>query len=160
MIDIVGARPHVWRIAIFVIGLLTLFLFFDPIGFASSSMDSIANRGPGNADTLTHIVMFQFKRDAEPAAIDVACARMMSLKDNCVAQNSKFPYIKSITGGRDNSNEKLQHGATHAFVIQFANADDRDYYVERDPAHQAFKQEIESLVEKTTVLDYTNGKFS
>jgi hypothetical protein len=36
---------------------------------------------------------------------------MMSLKDNCVAQNSKFPYIKSITGGKDNSNEKLQVGA-------------------------------------------------
>lgn len=35
---------------------------------------------------------------------------MMSLKDNCVAQNSKFPYIKSLTGGKDNSIEKLQVG--------------------------------------------------
>ena len=73
MLDIVGARPHVWRIAVFVVGLLTLFLFFDPIGFASSSMDSIANKGPGDADTLTHIVMFQFKRDADPAAVDLVC---------------------------------------------------------------------------------------
>ena len=73
MLDIAGARPHVWRIAIFVVGLLTLFLFFDPIGFASSSMDAMANRGPGDADTLRHVVMFQFKRDADPAAVDVVC---------------------------------------------------------------------------------------
>ncbi|EAQ88833.1 hypothetical protein CHGG_05452 [Chaetomium globosum CBS 148.51] len=177
MLDIAGARPHVWRIAIFVVGLLTLFLFFDPIGFASSSMDAMANRGPGDADTLTHVVMFQFKRDADPAAVDVACAKMMSLKDNCVAQNSKFPYIKSLTGGKDNSIEKLQVGhftwvshsivndrrsmARHTlFVVQFANADDRNYYVEHDPVHQAFKQEIKPLVEATTVLDFTNGKFT
>ena len=36
----------------------------------------------------------------------------MSLKDLCVAQNSKFPYIKSLTGGKDNSIEKLQVGAS------------------------------------------------
>lgn len=33
---------------------------------------------------------------------------MMSLRQDCLAQNSNYPYIKSIAGGRDNSNEKLQ----------------------------------------------------
>ncbi|KAK4043872.1 stress responsive A/B barrel domain-containing protein [Parachaetomium inaequale] len=158
MVDISGARPHVWRIAIVAVGLLTMFLFFDPIGFASSSMDSVANRGP-SISTVTHLVLFQFKRNADPAAVDMACAKMMSLKEHCLAPNSNYPYIKSITGGRDNSNEKLQHGATHAFVVQFGNMDDRNYYITHDPVHQAFKKDIEPLVEKTTVLDFTNGKF-
>ena len=52
-----------------------------------------------------------------------------------------------------------QHGATHAFVVQFGNMDDRNYYITHDPAHQAFKKEIESLIEQTTVVDFTNGKF-
>jgi hypothetical protein len=70
MVDISGARPHVWRIAIVAVGLLTMFLFFDPIGFASSSMDSVANRGP-SISTVTHLVLFQFKRNADPAAVDM-----------------------------------------------------------------------------------------
>lgn len=48
---------------------------------------------------------------------------------------------------------------THGFVVQFANLNDREYYVEHDPVHQAFKKEVEPLVKKTTVLDFTNGSF-
>ncbi|KAK4141388.1 uncharacterized protein C8A04DRAFT_14111 [Dichotomopilus funicola] len=179
MVDISGARPHAWRIAIATVTLLTLFLFFDPIGFASSSMDSaVATWAPGGTPgAVTHVVMFQFKSDADPAAVEAACAKMMSLREDCLAQNSNYPYIKSIAGGRDNSNEKLQvrpipmasffrpspsggsHGATHAFVVEFASPDDRNYYVEHDPAHQAFKEEIAEIVEETIVLDFANGKF-
>jgi hypothetical protein len=84
---------------------------------------------------------------------------MLSLKDNCLAPNSNYPYVKRIQGGKDNSPEGLQNGLTHAFVVEFANANDRNYYVEQDPAHQAFKKELEPLVEKTVVLDFTNGSF-
>jgi hypothetical protein len=52
-----------------------------------------------------------------------------------------------------------QNGLTHAFVVQFANPDDRNYYVETDPAHRAFRKTIEPLVEKVTVLDFTHGTF-
>lgn len=52
-----------------------------------------------------------------------------------------------------------KNGMTHAFVVQFENTDDRNYYVEQDPAHLAFKKEIEPLVEKITVLDYVSGVF-
>lgn len=74
MVDISGARPHVWRIAIATVTLLTLFLFFDPIGFASSSIDSVASWGPGGTPgAVTHVVMFQFKKDADPAAVEAVC---------------------------------------------------------------------------------------
>ena len=68
MVDISRAQPHVVRIGIVVVCLLTLFLFFDPIGFASSPM---ANQMPGTTRGVTHIAMFQFKRDTDPAAVDV-----------------------------------------------------------------------------------------
>jgi hypothetical protein len=68
MVEITVVRPHMLRIAIVAVCLLTLFLFFDPIGFASSS--SAANNLPGTTTTVTHIVLFQFKHGADPVAID------------------------------------------------------------------------------------------
>jgi len=55
--------------------------------------------------------------------------------------------------------DKFQDGLTHAFVIQFENHNDRDYYVQHDPVHKAFKKEIEPIIEKVTVLDFINGEF-
>ncbi|KAK4151549.1 stress responsive A/B barrel domain-containing protein [Chaetomidium leptoderma] len=156
MFDISRARPHAVRIALVAVCLLTIFLFFDPIGFASSS---IADHVPGKTNHVTHVVMFQFKRDADPAAVEAACAKMLALKDLCLTPNTNHAYIQRITGGKDNSPEGLQQGSTHAFIVQFTSSDDRNYYVEQDPAHQAFKKEIDPLVEKATVLDFTNGKF-
>lgn len=94
------------------------------------------------------------------------------------------PYIRKISGGRDNSPEGLQvgdrppkradktpdswqkltqmvtqGGLTHAFVVEFESAAERDYYVNLDPIHQTFKKDIEPFVEKVTVVDFTNGAF-
>ncbi|CAP65679.1 uncharacterized protein PODANS_7_1120 [Podospora anserina S mat+] len=157
MVNISGARPHALRITIALFCILSVFLFFDPIGFASTMNYNLAP--PGSTTMVTHIVLFKFKPDLDDGAVDVACAKILSLKENCLRPNSQHAYIKSITGGRDNSPENLQNGMTHAFVVQFENTDDRNYYVEQDPAHLAFKKEIEPLVEKITVLDYVSGVF-
>lgn len=37
-----------------------------------------------------------------------ACERMLALKDNCVHPTSQQPYIKSASGGKDNSPEGIQ----------------------------------------------------
>jgi hypothetical protein len=68
-----------------------------------------------------------------------------------------FKHPEALPMGANGHPSK--NGLTHGFIVHFANADDRNYYVEQDPAHQAFKKEIEPLVAKTTVLDFTNGKF-
>ena len=52
-----------------------------------------------------------------------------------------------------------KNGFTHAFVVEFDNADDRDHYVKRDEAHLAFVASIGSLVDGAQVLDYEAGKF-
>ncbi|KAI5290064.1 hypothetical protein KEM54_002525 [Ascosphaera aggregata] len=52
-----------------------------------------------------------------------------------------------------------QHGITHAFVVQFANGRDRDYYCSKDPAHMAFLKNLQGRVDKVQAIDYEPGEF-
>jgi hypothetical protein len=53
--------------------------------------------------------------------------------------------------------DDYQHGFTHAFVVEFANTEDRDYYVKSDPAHLDFVGKASGVVEKALVMDYTTN---
>ncbi|KAF2267610.1 hypothetical protein CC78DRAFT_530698 [Lojkania enalia] len=108
---------------------------------------------------ITHIVLFQFKADASPESINDISRRMLALKDGCIHPTSKKPYIKSASGGTDNSPEGAQNGITHAFIVEFENAEDRDYYVDKDPFHNEFKKRAGTILEKVIVVDFTNGEF-
>ncbi|KAJ5279612.1 stress responsive A/B barrel domain protein [Penicillium angulare] len=108
---------------------------------------------------IVHIVLFQFKPDVEASVINDTCNRMLALKDNCLHPTSQKPYIETSSGGADNSIEGIQKGITHAFVVQFATAEDRDYYVRSDPAHQEFVRSVGGIIEKAQVIDYTPGTF-
>lgn len=48
---------------------------------------------------------------------------------------------------------------THAFVMEFESAEDRDYYVHDDPVHTEFKKLAGEVLEKVQVVDFTNGMF-
>ncbi|KAF5008535.1 hypothetical protein FDECE_5191 [Fusarium decemcellulare] len=109
--------------------------------------------------TVTHTVLFQLKADAKPEDVKAACDRFLALKDNCIHPTSNTPYITSVKGGRDNSIEGKQNGITHGFVVEFSSAEDRDYYVKTDPAHQDFSKSIRHLVEKVIVVDFANGVY-
>ncbi|PKS08300.1 hypothetical protein jhhlp_005244 [Lomentospora prolificans] len=109
--------------------------------------------------TVTHIVLFQFKDSVDKPTINKIYNRMMGLRTECLHPVRSRPYIKSIKGGIDNSPEGLQNGITHAFVVEFASTWDRDYYVKEDPAHKAFVQWVGSAVEKATVVDFMPGRF-
>lgn len=43
--------------------------------------------------------------------------------------------------------------------MEFSNADDRDYYVKTDPAHQAFIKSVGGLVDKAIVVDFSDGVY-
>ncbi|KAL3459054.1 hypothetical protein BJX64DRAFT_291597 [Aspergillus heterothallicus] len=127
--------------------------------------------------SITHIVLFQFKQDATIEAVKNACKQMLSLKDRCIHPSTGKPYIQAAIGGRDNSpegaqvsyttipdgqneglrgaNPAVQGGITHAFVVEFASATDRDYYVASDPVHQGFVKSLDGLVERAQVVDFT-----
>ncbi|KAL4939978.1 hypothetical protein BDV06DRAFT_197705 [Aspergillus oleicola] len=108
---------------------------------------------------ITHIVLFKLKAGLGAEVVNDLCKRMLALKDNCLHPTSQTPYILSSSGGVDNSPEGRQEGITHAFVVEFASAADRDYYVEKDPAHLEFVSTLGGVVEKAQVIDYTNGVF-
>lgn len=48
----------------------------------------------------------------------------------------------------------------HTFVVTFANLEDRDYYLDTDPAHLDFKQFVlASGVSKGVVMDFDENQF-
>ncbi|ODH50874.1 hypothetical protein GX48_03016 [Paracoccidioides brasiliensis] len=108
---------------------------------------------------ITHIVLFQFKAGVPAESVNDVCARMLALKDKCIHPTRRQPYIKAAKGGRDNSTEGLQDGITHAFVVEFENDEDRDYYAKNDPAHLGFVGSLGEVVEKVRVVDFADGVF-
>ncbi|KAB8236791.1 hypothetical protein ETB97_011302 [Aspergillus alliaceus] len=107
--------------------------------------------------SVTHIVLFQFKAGTSAEVIEDVCNRMLALRDNCLHPSSQKPYIRTSSGGRDNSPEGIQHGITHAFVVEFASAADRDYYVKDDPVHREFVKSLGGVIEKAQAVDFTPG---
>ncbi|PGH20810.1 hypothetical protein AJ80_03437 [Polytolypa hystricis UAMH7299] len=108
---------------------------------------------------VTHIVFFQFKTGTSAETIKDVSSRMLALKDTCIHPTSQKPYITASKGGVDNSKEGLQSGITHAFVVEFSSVDDRDYYVQTDPSHQAFVKSLDGIIGKVQVIDFTAGVF-
>ena len=47
----------------------------------------------------------------------------------------------------------------YGFVMEFESVEDKDYYLDADPAHQEFKASLKGFVEKVGCLDYAPGVF-
>lgn len=100
---------------------------------------------------------------------------MLALKTQCVHPDTKKTYIVSSSGGKDNSPEgiavgqethlirqeadNMQGGFTHGFVVEFASASDRDYYIFEDPSHQVFIKKHTPSFDDVRVVDYEKGVF-
>ncbi|KAK0622819.1 stress responsive A/B barrel domain-containing protein [Immersiella caudata] len=110
--------------------------------------------------TVTHVVLFKFKLGILVGHAKALCANFVGLQYSCLRPTDNRRYILSIKGGINNSPEGLQDGITHGFVVEFASAEDRDYYVDKDPSHKAFVKSIEGLVEKVVVVDFSEGVYS
>ena len=103
--------------------------------------------------TVTHIVAFRYK-DAAASSAAVA-ERFFGLKEMCKLNGES--YIQSLEGGPQSSSEgygkSLQVRARlclcilmfitwpiqYCCVVSFASPAHRDYYVDKDPAHDSFK---------------------
>ncbi|KAI1644285.1 stress responsive A/B barrel domain protein [Daldinia loculata] len=108
---------------------------------------------------LKHLVLFQFKADTGADAVNEATSRMLGLKEGCVNATSGKQYIRSLTGGKDNSIEGAQRDLTHAFVAEFESIEDRNYYVNEDPWHAEFKSWVVPFLENFVIVDYSEGVF-
>ncbi|KAF1830479.1 hypothetical protein BDW02DRAFT_642162 [Decorospora gaudefroyi] len=107
---------------------------------------------------IIHIVLFEWKPTASHYQIQKICTQMLALKENCIHATTQKPYIKSFTGGKNNSPEGHAGNLSHGFVVEFESVADRDYYVHEDAAHLAFVKDAGELIEGIKVLDYEVGK--
>lgn len=100
---------------------------------------------------INHVVVFQFKSNVAESIICAAVNQFGDLK-------KLVPSIKRFSFGKNCSPEQLNKGFTHAFVMQFENANGRDLYLEH-PEHQRIASEViipllENGLESVVVIDY------
>ncbi|KAK5655772.1 hypothetical protein OQA88_5310 [Cercophora sp. LCS_1] len=124
-----------------VCGLVGLALL-DPLGITP------AHRQRGSS-IVNHVVMYQFKDGVSTGTIDAACERMTTLIDDSVHPYTGKPYIVNIDDGIPS--DSPQNGHTHMFVVQFENSDERDYFLQHDPAHAEFQRDIKPLIARVDV---------
>jgi hypothetical protein len=105
-----------------------------------------ANPSSQPSALLRHVVLFSFKEDASPEAVDAVVADFGTLQHD-------IPGIVSYEWGTNVSPEGLNDGFTHCFTLSFAAADDRDAYLVH-PAHARFVGTLGSCLERSLVLDY------
>jgi len=109
--------------------------------------------------SIVHIVLFKLKSSLTEQEVKEFCNDMLVLRTTCTHPDTGKPYIVSSSGGVDNSPEGAQGGFTHGFVVEFASKQDRDYYVSKDPSHQAFVKKNSPQFDDVRVIDYEKGVY-
>lgn len=96
--------------------------------------------------SLRHVVLFKFRDDATPDAVDAVVADFGKLP-------AEIPGIDAYEWGTNASPEGLNNGFTHCFTLTFASDAARDGYLVH-PAHQRFVNTLGSCLERSLVVDY------
>ncbi|KAL6246809.1 hypothetical protein RBB50_006116 [Rhinocladiella similis] len=108
---------------------------------------------------IVHVVHFRFYSTISPEVRAAVSRKFLSLQFACLSPVTRKPYIRSFTGGRDISIESLQKGYSHVFMLEFANEQDRNWYVNEDPVHKRFGvDELTGVVEDVMVVDFKRGQ--
>ncbi|KIW98086.1 uncharacterized protein Z519_01670 [Cladophialophora bantiana CBS 173.52] len=107
---------------------------------------------------VTQIVLFRYHSSVPWTELEHHFADLTKLKSTCVkpAATGK-PYILSMSMGKNHSWENFAKGMTHCIVLEFANVEDRDFYLLEDPVHRAFSVDAAPLIEDSVVVDFVNG---
>lgn len=95
---------------------------------------------------LRHVVMFNFKDDADPAGVK-------NVEEAFAALPSKIDTIKDFEWGTNNSPENLNKGFTHCFFVSFESEEGRAVYLPH-PDHKAFVEVLKPVLEDVMVVDY------
>ncbi|KIP04700.1 hypothetical protein PHLGIDRAFT_182708 [Phlebiopsis gigantea 11061_1 CR5-6] len=108
---------------------------------------------------VVHIVMFEYAPGVTAPTKAAVSAAFVALRETCRLP-SGARYILAVDGGPNSSPEGQTHGMEHAFVVAFRSAAERDYYLDADPAHQAFKASVREKVAGAVVFDFASGEFA
>jgi Stress responsive A/B Barrel Domain len=100
---------------------------------------------------ITHIVLFKYSSSISWIDLEEHFKEFTAFRTTCLKPNGK-PYMISMQMGKNHSWEPYSKGMTHAFILEFANAEDRDYYLLKDPVHHAFSAKAGPLIEDSLVI--------
>jgi heme-degrading monooxygenase HmoA len=102
------------------------------------------------AKVLRHIVMYKFKDDVKPPAVQ-------EVIDTFAGLPKKIEGIVGFEHGTNVSPEGKSDGFTHVFVVSFRDEKARDAYLVH-PAHQEYVKVVRDRREKVIVFDYWAGE--
>ncbi|ORY31288.1 hypothetical protein BCR39DRAFT_587613 [Naematelia encephala] len=107
--------------------------------------------------TIYHVVSFS---TADATSLAEITKGLRALKTTCVKPDGK-PYIKSLHGGSQTSKEGRDHGMQVAFILEFENDEDLQYYLFTDEVHDQFKTKAGKEYQATgvVVLDFEDGVY-
>jgi Stress responsive A/B Barrel Domain len=84
--------------------------------------------------TVKHVALLRFKPQTPTAKIKEIFSALDDLRH-------KIPGLLDFSGGPYSSQEGLNQGFTHGFIMTFADAASRDAYLPH-PDHEAVKEQI------------------
>ena len=95
---------------------------------------------------LIHMVSFKFKDTA-------TAAQIKDVEDAFRGLKAKIPQIRNLEWGTNVSPEKHDKGFTHAWILSFKSAKDRDTYLTH-PDHKKFGSLLGPVLGDVFVLDF------
>lgn len=105
---------------------------------------------------VIHIVLFKYSPSVSWIELEKHFREFAALRDTCL-KNGK-PYMISMRMGKNTSWENFHKGMTHAFVLEFKDEEDRDFYLLHDQVHRAFSAKAGPLIEDSVVVDLRDGE--
>nr|PZN55858.1 MAG: hypothetical protein DIU61_05020 [Bacteroidota bacterium] len=100
-------------------------------------------------EPVRHIVVLKFKDGASKE-------KVQQITDAFASLERKIPGITSFEHGVNNSQENLNKGFTHVFMVTFENIKARDAYLPH-PEHQKFVELLtgSGILEDLFVVDFS-----
>lgn len=95
---------------------------------------------------IRHLGIFQFKAEINQDQIDECFSELMGMV-------GKIPGLLSIEHGPYQSDEGLNDGFTHGFIMTFDTAESRDKYLPH-PEHERVRQIVVPCLERVVVFDF------
>ncbi|BGP18538.1 hypothetical protein JCM10213_002949 [Rhodosporidiobolus nylandii] len=106
---------------------------------------------------ITHLVILKLLPSLSDAERHLLASKFLALQDQCELEGGG-KYL-TVTGGKQNSPEGMAKGFEQVFNVTFETAEARDYYNDKDPAHQEFKAYVADKVADILVFDFEQGVF-
>ena len=115
---------------------------------AQQMLSGIGIKSGDDGPNVRHVVFFKFKDDVAKEKVNEIVTAFGELKN-------QISEIAEYEAGTNVSQEKLDQGYTHCFVVTFKTLADRDAYLPH-PAHKKFVELIDGKIDKVLVFDFVN----